>query len=924
MKEIFIILLSMMTILLPSAVNGQSEICWNRIDDDGDGTVDCKDQDCFDYKYCFDCDGSLHVTFDNQFIGTFDPDRGIYRDVTVLKSISQVNGIALNSSDGHLYASAILSNSKNELVIIGKDGTIKKLGLSLPSSEVYFMGSINEKNELFLGNYDSNILKIDLSQSILQVVETNIPYPGGTDFAFSKIDQKLYALSNENKLIQINVQDEVVTAFPLIGTINADNGYYGGAWSTNDGGLFFVNGTSGKIYSIDIDTKVATQTTSASGNLNFLDAGNCIDANSQIEFECNNGIDDDGDGLADCQDPDCINSNKCLIEICNNGIDDDNDGYIDCSDSECFYLDACFEICDNGIDDNNNGFIDETDEYCNTTSGNTGGLESNSRLMDAIANRHINNRKTNYKPTSFPILQNQPISARDARSKIDMSMFIPVDAIPETVTKISTPIDLIDITNATEVFTSDIFQGERRMATMMILRTENDVYEHSKTICDRLDGAQIKEISTIFYQDKQLILSEIIQANGRKEFALSFTAHFDDNGAHIENHWVKDRYSVKEEVFNFQIWSNTIGNLITLVEETFDRINTYSEITSIESSTPPRVFISHGKLNNGKLELFVINKNASKQIDLVGAKAETELSDLVNVQESFEIDGTVKSTLIYDLDDDFNIGFRIKTENGDVDDVFFADGKWGINSEENEVLIDEYSISKSEFIDEETESFKVRRNISFSAKAKGTFSIYRSLNPKFNPVNLNRFQQMSFVASGNAVLDVVLVSGDVSNWEDQAKATIILNPKEHNFNLRKEDFQSKEVIDWTKIETIHFINNNPSNIDQDVNFEIKNITFNNLQKGQYSSDKIEEGHLKIQPNPMTNTARIIVHGVDETPFTMSIVNSVGKIIRQEEGILLKGLNNFNLTKEHSMIPGVYFVQLLTTTGKSYQGKFYIE
>ncbi len=61
------------------------------------------------------------------------------------------------------------------------------------------------------------------------------------------------------------------------------------------------------------------------------------------ETNCTNGIDDDGDQLTDCGDPDCAQDPACVpkVEICDNGIDDDEDGKTDCDDPDCAEHAAC-------------------------------------------------------------------------------------------------------------------------------------------------------------------------------------------------------------------------------------------------------------------------------------------------------------------------------------------------------------------------------------------------------------------------------------------------------------------------------------------------------------------------------------------------------------------------------------------------------
>jgi hypothetical protein len=75
--------------------------------------------------------------------------------------------------------------------------------------------------------------------------------------------------------------------------------------------------------------------------------------------DCSNLVDDDGDLLMDCLDPDC----HLRIELCGNGEDDDCDFLVDSADDDCPQEK---EICDNQIDDDADGFADCDDRDCNS------------------------------------------------------------------------------------------------------------------------------------------------------------------------------------------------------------------------------------------------------------------------------------------------------------------------------------------------------------------------------------------------------------------------------------------------------------------------------------------------------------------------------------------------------------------------------
>jgi hypothetical protein len=75
-----------------------------------------------------------------------------------------------------------------------------------------------------------------------------------------------------------------------------------------------------------------------------------------FEPDCRNGVDDDGDGVTDCRDPDCdphnhyrdidaprLEPGTCIEDDCSNGVDDEGDGPRDCEDLDCYFDPICFD-----------------------------------------------------------------------------------------------------------------------------------------------------------------------------------------------------------------------------------------------------------------------------------------------------------------------------------------------------------------------------------------------------------------------------------------------------------------------------------------------------------------------------------------------------------------------------------------------------
>jgi len=82
---------------------------------------------------------------------------------------------------------------------------------------------------------------------------------------------------------------------------------------------------------------------------------------------CDNGVDDDGDQLVDCDDPDCVEHPACApppAEICDNGVDDDGDQLVDCDDPDCVEFPGCGSQGGCGDPQANSCCIVHANPYC--------------------------------------------------------------------------------------------------------------------------------------------------------------------------------------------------------------------------------------------------------------------------------------------------------------------------------------------------------------------------------------------------------------------------------------------------------------------------------------------------------------------------------------------------------------------------------
>jgi|GEM_PF-4674972 len=124
-------------------------------------------------------------------------------------------------------------------------------------------------------------------------------------------------------------------------------------------------------------------------------------SHKKVVENCTNGVDDNGNGLIDCNDTsDCCSQSVCSGDpACSSCVDADGDGYgvnggsdctypgvIDCNDSDASIHPDAAEVCNNGLDDDCDGYTDCDDSNCTGALSLVGSYDTDSAASGVFVN----------------------------------------------------------------------------------------------------------------------------------------------------------------------------------------------------------------------------------------------------------------------------------------------------------------------------------------------------------------------------------------------------------------------------------------------------------------------------------------------------------------------------------------------------------
>lgn len=824
----------------------------------------------------FNCDYNAYL-FQYNDVYAIDLASGNSYQVAQDVTPGNINATAYNPADGFIWGS--LTSPTKTIVRIGKNFTTTTYYIDeLPSNSIY-IGDVSNEGIYYLKGAGTTYYKIDLNPDSAnytqhQSTETLSQNLSIHDWAFNAIDGQLYTVEkNSNVLYRIDPSNGNVQAIGEVPILSGLKYTYGAVYFDADGRFYVSANQTGTIYVIQSVQNIAVNGAMDSNLFAFGPSSSSNDG-------------------ARCP------TAPVLQEICDNGIDDDGDGLIDCEDPSCSGFGECAVIAPP------------------TSGGNDGGLESNNRLSEQINQRNFNRAKTSFKfdmSSARRIAKSNSYLQRNANSVFTLEDFIPIDTINEDEVIESTPSDLLSITNATEIYAVDYLEESIPVASILALKTENGVYEHTKYICDRLLGAELISVSTIDINEQSFIKSIIKNVDGTFEYVLSFSAKVENNETNfaIESHWNLDQYETGITFYNFQIWSNSIDDLYLLGEEVLNLLNIEKPISDYNNSTPPTVFVRKGKYVNGVLDLQIINTNATENVTLDAGYRTTETSEFNTMNSTIDLNSNYITNLQVETGNLFDIGFRIGDGIATPDDLFMSDGPWGIDDSQPNTTVNSYTVLDNDAAFE-TGEFPVERNVVLNATTSTYVAAYRALTPRFKAVDLSAYNNLKLQAQGTGTLEVTLVKKSISNWENQFKAYVNLSDSLEDIVLPISSFESgsEANLELNDIVTIVF-----TLVSESGNVETKTMTLNQVrfsnEEDTLSVETFEKDltTLSAIPNPISSNTNIHFTATQNETVQLIVYNQLGKVVYQTSYRASAGKNQIPLNLNLST--GLYITKLIS-------------
>ena len=485
--------------------------------------------------------------------------------------------------------------------------------------------------------------------------------------------------------------------------------------------------------------------------------------------------------------------------------------------------------------------------------------------------------------------------------------------------------ELLELKNIKEIFSFDYYQGSEIISSVIATKTEGAIYNHSKVICDRLNGASLEDISTILIKGHQIVKSKIKRVSGKTAYSLSFSIKKGENESELFSFWSIDQYAAGFYQ-NYQIWGASFTQILAITNYIIEKHTIEKGLFSRNvENVLPNVFVKSGAYSNGVLRLNIINKTNEKEIDFVGNIAETEISNHNNVKDSYSLSGNYNEVLSIETGILFDIGFSLQVKNSTPKDVLYiAEGPWGLDYLNTYATVSNFDIDTAEMGYLE-DVYDVDRNVIASGDVKGNINLFRHILPENKALSVEDYNFINFKITNNEPIEIVIMQDENRAWDNRIRYTVLANSDEKEYNISFEDFTDAagDLVKINNIKTVVF-----SVIGDYTNYKSFNI---NLKQLSFRTNSVlavdnlnSKGNTKLMnyPNPFTSSTTIQLPTTSEY-VQIQVYDLMGRVVDAKKINTITASSKKVQYNAPQLIKGVYKYRLIDDKNNQHSGTFIV-
>lgn len=568
-------------------------------------------------------------------------------------------------------------------------------------------------------------------------------------------------------------------------------------------------------------------------------------------------------------------------------------------------------------------------------SGNTGGLESKS-LGDAVSrrvyNRAVNNQQGPLDYNKMPKANTAFIRAvfgLGSNTSLSLADIMPSKILDSGFTAyVSTANDLTSITNAVEVRSVDFIRNSECRAVAFATKTLNQMYDHTKAVCDRLKGAELLSMENFSLNGLNFVRYTLQQPTGNIEYAISFSIgkKAGRNSFSFQSNWLNKDYVPEDTLYNYQIWGATPYYGVDLTIDLLNKLNAIMPIQALNAGTDlPKTYIIAGKRESANLNLS-INNTASASTGYF--KIEEKLSEKSTTLNTRIIPVSVssksKTNITVPVSDSYEATISLFLNNKLEDVVFMADGSWNVDYNKNSTVVSSFNVVNDTSVRTTiaNSDLPIFRNASVTATTSEYVTLYKLLKGGAAETDLTTFKTLKFTASATgANMRITLIKAGVTNWSDQFSYYLPLSTTAKEYSINLADFSSstnKNSFNPKDITTVVFALEVANGKSTTIDASISKISFSKQMSS--ASTTIEIKDVQLYPNPSKGRFVASFKSDITALLSLKVIDAYsGKPMFSKSVNAVKGDNNVSVEMNQTIGTSIYILSI-EGEGSKYQPK----